>query len=73
MQGSGKIGNADITLFMRQLATMTKSGVPLGTGLEIVADLPENPICKKLVLGIKDKVAAGNDFASCPDGIPGSV
>lgn len=60
-----KIGNADITLFMRQLATMTKSGVPLVQGLEIVADGLENPNMQKLVLGIKDQVAAGNDFASC--------
>lgn len=63
--GGKKIGNADITLFMRQLATMTKSGVPLVQGLEIVADGLENPSMQKLVLGIKDKVAAGNDFASC--------
>lgn len=65
LQSGKKIGNGDITLFMRQLATMTKSGVPLVQGLEIVADGLENPNMQKLVLGIKDQVAAGNDFASC--------
>jgi type IV pilus assembly protein PilC len=63
--GSKKIKNADITLFLRQLATMSKAGVPLMQGLEIVADGLENPGMKKVVLSIKDDVAAGNDFGSC--------
>ena len=60
-----KITNLDITIFLRQLATMSKSGVPLMQGLEIVADGLENPTMAKVVLGVKDDVAAGNDFASC--------
>lgn len=63
--GKGKIKNADVTLFMRQLATMAKSGVPLMQGLEIVADGLENPAMQKVVLSVKDEVSAGNDFASC--------
>lgn len=63
--GSKKIKNVDITIFLRQLATMAKSGVPLMQGLEIVADGLENPSMQKVVLGVKDDVAAGNDFASC--------
>lgn len=59
-----KIKNQDITIFMRQLATMAKSGVPLMQGLEIVADGLENPNMSSVVLAIKDDVAAGNDFAS---------
>lgn len=62
---SQKIKNIDITIFLRQLATMAKSGVPLMQGLEIVADGLENPSMQKVVLGIKDDVAAGNEFASC--------
>ena len=60
-----KITNLDITIFLRQLATMSKSGVPLMQGLEIVADGLENPNMAKVVLGVKDDVSAGNDFASC--------
>lgn len=60
-----KITNQDITIFLRQLATMAKSGVPLMQGLEIVADGLENPAMAQVVLGIKDDVSAGNDFASC--------
>jgi len=62
---SAKIKNVDITIFLRQLATMSKAGVPLTQGLEIVADGLENPSMQKIVLGIKDDVSAGNDFASC--------
>ncbi|WP_396588794.1 type II secretion system F family protein [Bermanella sp. R86510] len=64
-QGKGKVKAADTTLFMRQLATMAKSGVPLMQGLEIVADGLENPAMQKVVLNVKDEVSAGNDFASC--------
>ncbi len=63
--GGKKITNLDITIFLRQLATMTKAGVPLMQGLEIVADGLENPTMQKLVINVKDDVAAGNDFASC--------
>ena len=63
-KGSKKIRNQDITVFLRQLATMSKAGVALVQALEIVADGLENPAMQKVVLGIKDEVAAGNDFAS---------
>ena len=63
--GGKKITNLDILIFLRQLATMTKAGVPLMQGLEIVADGLENPTMQKLVISVKDDVAAGNDFASC--------
>jgi type IV pilus assembly protein PilC len=62
---SKKIKTIDITVFLRQLATMSKAGVPLMQGLEIVADGLENPAMQKVVLSVKDDVAAGNDFASC--------
>ncbi len=62
---SSKIKTVDISIFLRQLATMAKAGVPLMQGLEIVADGLENPAMQKIVLSVKDEVAAGNDFASC--------
>lgn len=64
-KGAKKIGNQDITVFLRQLATMSKAGVALVQALEIVADGLENPSMQKVVLAIKDDVGAGNDFASC--------
>lgn len=62
---SGKIKTQDITIFLRQLATMSKAGVALVQALEIVADGLENPAMQKVVISIKDDVGAGNDFASC--------
>lgn len=60
----GKIKPADIALFMRQMATMMKSGVPLVQAFEIVADGVDNPKMKEVIRGVRERVAAGNDFAS---------
>lgn len=54
----------DIAIFVRQLATMMKAGVPLTQSFEIVADALENPNMKELVLKIKADIEAGSNFAS---------
>ncbi|MFL0806127.1 MAG: type II secretion system F family protein [Oceanobacter sp.] len=59
-----KIKTADITFFTRQMATMIKAGVPLVQSFEIVSDGIDNPGMRELIMGMRDKVAAGNDFAS---------
>lgn len=59
-----KIKPADITFFTRQMATMIKAGVPLVQSFEIVSDGIDNPAMRQLIMGMRDKVAAGNDFAS---------
>lgn len=62
---SGKaIKPADIAVFSRQMATMMKAGVPLVQAFDIVADGLENPNLRKLVLQIRDSVAAGGGFAN---------
>lgn len=61
---SGKaIKPMDIAIFARQMATMMKAGVPLVQAFDIVADGLENPNLRKLVLSIRDSVAAGGGFA----------
>jgi len=61
---SGKaIKPVDIAVFARQMATMMKAGVPLVQAFDIVADGLDNPNLKKLVLSIRDSVAAGGGFA----------
>lgn len=52
----------DIAIFVRQLATMMKAGVPLTQSFEIVADSLENPSMKDLVLQIKADIESGNNF-----------
>ncbi len=62
--GKKKIGSADITFFVRQMATMIKAGVPLVQAFDIVGDGVENQSMKELIGKLRDSVAAGNDFAS---------
>ena len=63
--GGGKaIKPADIAVFSRQMATMMKAGVPLVQAFDIVADGLENPSLRKMVLQIRESVAAGGGFAN---------
>ena len=62
-EGGKAIKPADIAVFSRQMATMMKAGVPLVQAFDIVADGLENPSLRKLVLTIRDSVAAGGGFA----------
>lgn len=61
--GGKSIKPMDIAVFARQMATMMKAGVPLVQAFDIVADGLENPNLRKLVLSIRDSVAAGGGFA----------
>jgi type IV pilus assembly protein PilC len=62
-EGGKAIKPMDIAVFARQMATMMKAGVPLVQAFDIVADGLENPNLRKLVLSIRDSVAAGGGFA----------
>ncbi|STZ56254.1 Cholera toxin secretion protein epsF [Moraxella lacunata] len=62
--GKKAIKALDIAIFVRQLATMMKAGVPLTQSFEIVADSLENPSMKELVLKIKADIEAGSNFAT---------
>ena len=59
-----KIKALDIAIFVRQLATMMKAGVPLTQSFEIVADSLDNPTMKDLVLQIKTDIESGSTFSS---------
>jgi type IV pilus assembly protein PilC len=52
----------DIAIFVRQLATMMKAGVPLVQSFEIVADSLDNPTMKELVLQLKSDIESGTNF-----------
>lgn len=62
-EGGKAIKPADIAVFSRQMATMMKAGVPLVQAFDIVAEGLENANLRKLVLSIRDSVAAGTSFA----------
>lgn len=62
--GKKKIKPAHIATFTRQLATMTRAGVPLVQSFEIVAEGEENISMKELIEKIHGDVSAGTGFAT---------
>lgn len=58
------IKTLDITIFVRQMATMMKAGVPLVQSFEIVAESADNPSMRDLILGIKKEIESGSTFAN---------
>jgi type IV pilus assembly protein PilC len=60
----GKVGQKDISLFTRQLATMMKAGVPLLQSFDIVGKGSSNPAVAKLLFEIKTDVETGSALAS---------
>ncbi len=63
LSGKKKIAPMEVAIFVRQLATMMKAGVPLVQSFEIVADGLDNPSMREVVLGIKAEVEGGENFA----------
>lgn len=62
--GQKKIKPAHIATFTRQLATMTRAGVPLVQAFEIVAEGEENASMKEMIQKIHGDVSSGNSFAA---------
>jgi len=60
----GKVGEKDISLFTRQLATMMKAGVPLLQAFDIVGKGATNPAVGKLLSDIKTDVETGSALAA---------
>jgi type IV pilus assembly protein PilC len=56
----GKVGEKDISLFTRQLATMLRSGVPLLQAFDIVAKGSSNAAVTRLLMDIKTEVETGS-------------
>src|SRR2546423_11807958 len=60
----GRVGEKDLTLFTRQLATMMKAGVPLLQSFDIVGKGASNPAVAKLLFEIKTDVETGSSLAA---------
>ena len=58
----GSVGEKDIALFTRQLATMMKSGVPLLQAFDIVGKGHSNPAVANLLMSIKTDVESGKSL-----------
>jgi type IV pilus assembly protein PilC len=61
--GGGSVTPADISIFMRQLATMLAAGIPLVQSFEIVGAGHENAAMQKLILAVKADVEGGSALA----------
>lgn len=61
--GKKAIKGGDIAVFVRQLAVMMKSGVPLVQAFEIIGRGHENPSIQDLVMQIRSDVESGTSFA----------
>jgi len=64
LKRGGSVGEKDLALFTRQLATMMKAGVPLLQSFEIVAKGASNPAVAKLLTDIKTEVETGSSLAA---------
>ena len=53
----------DIAVFTRQLATMTRAGVPMVQSMDIVMDSTEKPLMRDLVRQIRHDVSGGTPVA----------
>ncbi len=62
-RGGGSIKEKEIALFTRQLATMTRAGVPLLQSFDIAARSTGNNRLSRLLLEIKGDIEAGNSLA----------
>jgi type IV pilus assembly protein PilC len=60
--GGGSITDKDVTLFVRQLATMMKSGVPLLQAFDIVGKGHSNPAVARLLMDVKTEVETGSSL-----------
>ncbi len=62
-RGGGTVKEKEIALFTRQLATMTRAGVPLLQAFDIAARSTGNARFSRLLLEIKGDVESGNSLA----------
>lgn len=57
------ISAADLSLITRQLATLTKSGLPLDEATATVSKQTEKPRLQRILLGVRSKVLEGHSLA----------
>lgn len=68
----GGFGSTDLALFTRQLATLTRSGLPLDEALTAVAQQSESKRVQRVTLGVRARVTEGNSLASAMGEFPGA-
>ena len=63
-QRGGSLYSTELSLFTRQLATLSRSGLPLDEALTAVSEQSESKRVKRIALGVRSSVVEGNTLAS---------
>jgi general secretion pathway protein F len=59
----GRIKAKDLALASRQLATLMEAGIPLNSSLSALIEQMGNPLLKKVITQIRERVREGSSFA----------
>jgi len=65
-----RISTTERALFMRQLASLLSSGLPLDEALGIVADQVEKASVKRVVAALRARIGEGHTLATAMNGFP---
>ncbi|MFH1578388.1 MAG: type II secretion system F family protein, partial [Candidatus Omnitrophota bacterium] len=63
-KATGRIKSRDVTIFSRQLSSLTKSGIPILRALRIISEQSENPHFKSMLSNIHNEIKEGKTFSS---------
>lgn len=69
-RGGGAMSTAELSLFTRQLATLTRSGLPLDEALTAVAEQSEGQRVKRVAMGVRAGVVEGQTLADSLNQFP---
>lgn len=62
----------DLSLFTRQLATLSRAGLPMEEALKAVAEQTDGPRSQRVILGVRSQVVEGRSLAAALGDFPGS-
>jgi type IV pilus assembly protein PilC len=65
------VNSKDVTIFVRQLATMMDAGIPLVQSLEILSSGQQNPTMQQLIDNIREEIESGSNLADALRKHPG--
>jgi len=72
LKSGGSLNSGELALFTRQLATLTRSGLPLDEALTAVSQQTESKRVQRVTLGVRARVVEGNSLASALAEFPGA-